>query len=1036
MKNKLGVVLLTTVITLLCLYYLSLSLITRRIEERATTAATDSLGQINTLARQQYLDSIWNEPVVDALGLSFSYKELKETELNLGLDLQGGMHVTLEVSPSGVIRALARNPKDSALNAALAAAKGADEDFINAFYKAYQQAKPNSKLTDLFAHLSTQGKIDPTDTDAAVLDVLRSEAEDVITRSFYILRARIDRFGTSQPNIQRLQNSARIQIELPGVDNPARVRNLLRGVAELNFYEVANPNDISPVFSSINQWYLSTLQDSASQELDDLLDEPDDLADLLAEEPAFEDLSTDADSLSSNDTTLNSLTDTAAINSSAEDTTLLDSTLNESALDSLLADSATTAQDSSVQDDPLTKSAPLFSLLRASDRLLYEVKDTTQINRFLKQEAVQERIPASFQLLWSVQPITQDNTSYLELHILENPTGTPSLSGNVITNASQTFDQFGRPAISMQMNSLGAKKWRLLTRNNIGEQIAIVLDNRVYSAPVVESEIANGTSQITGDFSIEESKDLANILKSGALPAPIEIVEDVVIGPTLGKLAQKQGVISILSGFCIVILFMVMYYARGGIIANVALAFNIFFILGVLTQLNASLTLAGIAGIVLTIGMSIDANVLIFERIREELRSGTGIKQAVQLGYKRAYSSIIDANVTTFITGGILYVLGQGPIKGFAITLMVGIVCAFFTAVFITRLVITWILERKDSGNVTFSTIFSKKLSIQPKINWMKYKGRAYVFSLIIIGLGLVAIIVKGGLNLGVDFLGGRSYVVQFSEAPAPYELKAGLSEYLGNKSVEVKNYGNPQTLKITTNYLVNDNSGVADSLVQTQLIAGIAQLTQLSQIQQQPSTPIKSGFYIASTVKVGATIADDIKDSSSNAIILSLIAIFLYILVRFRYWQFGVGALIALFHDVLIVLSTIAIVYALGISLEIDQVFIAAILTLIGYSINDTVVIFDRIREQLGLKRSGNRVERFNDALNQTLSRTLITSSTTLFVVVILLVFGGEVLRSFSFTLLIGIITGTYSSLLIATPAALDLMRQDTAPSKRKRLE
>ena len=1041
MRNRLGVVLLTVVITALCLYYLSLSWVTSRVEDRATVHATDSVGEVSQILRQQYLDSIWNEPVFEGLGLSFSYKELKETELNLGLDLQGGMHVTVEVSPRGVVQALARNPQDSALNVALDAAQGSTGNYIDAFYTAYQATNAGA-LSGLFAHVKTQGKINANDDDATIIAVLKDEAEDVITRSFYILRARIDRFGTSQPSIQRLQNSGRIQIELPGVDNPARVRNLLRGIAELNFYEVATPNEVEASFSDINNWYVSTLP-----ALDDSTDAGSSLEDLLSE-----DNSTDNSADSTTDSTIDSVetdpfdTDPFETDSfDSIDENLVEDSLDENldenldealGTDSTLDEDAITGaldsarQDSTETEDLSSRVAPLFGLLKASDRLLYELKDTLQINRFLAQREVQQRLPKNLALRWSAQTSVQGNVEYLELFPLTIPTSQSTLSGDVVTNASPTFDQYGRPAISMQMNSNGAKKWRLLTRNNLGEQIAIVLDDRVYSAPVVEGEIANGSSQITGDFSVEDAKDLSNILKSGALPAPIEIVEDVVIGPTLGKLAQQQGFISIISGFVLVILFMMMYYAKGGFIANLVLAFNVFFILGILTQLNASLTLAGIAGIVLTIGMSIDANVLIFERIREELQSGTGIRQAVQQGYQRAYSSIIDANVTTFLTGGILFLLGQGPIKGFAVTLMVGIVCSLFTAVYLSRLIITWLLERNPNATVSFSTIFSRRLVLQPKIAWLSHKNKAYIGSAIFIGLGLIALVLKGGLNLGVDFVGGRSYIVHFNEAPSPSELKVGLTPYLENKSVEVKTFGDAQTLKITTNYLIDDNSNTADSLVANNIITGIADVTSLPYVTE--ATP-DDGFYVASTVKVGATIADDIKNASTSAVLVALLAIFLYILVRFKYWQFGIGAIIALFHDVLIVLSAVAIAYALGISFEIDQIFIAAVLTLIGYSINDTVVIFDRVREQLNLTRSADQTTRFNTALNQTLSRTLITSTTTLLVVGVLLIFGGAVLRSFSFTLLIGIITGTYSSLFIATPSAVDLLRRSgpKGPSK-----
>ena len=997
MRNKLGIILLTLVITLLCIYYLSLSFFTKRIETEARLASQDSLGDINYIERQRYLDSVWNEPVLNILGLSFTYKELKETELNLGLDLRGGMHVVLEVANGAIIQSLSRDAKDPLLLESIAAAQGkSGRDFVEAFYVRLQQLNPSMRLADYFAHVNTRGKIGADDSDSEILDVLTAEIEQAIDRSFYILRARIDRFGTSQPNIQRLQNSHRIQIELPGVDNPERVRNLLRGVAELGFWESSEQEKVGEVIGNINDWYVKSRkleQDSSAGIAEEGLDA------LLAEETE-ESIS---DSLSAISDTFDSL----LAEGEAEDSVAADSLAQNLANDF----------------------SPLVSLLRARDRLLYEVKDTAQVNRFLSLEEVKALIPTTMDFLWAAKAISEGNTEYLELYTIKNQNGKASLGGEAITDAAQDFDQYGRPSISMQMNSRGSRIWRRMTRNNIGKPIAIVLDKKVYSNPVVEGEITNGSSQITGNFSLDEAKDLSNILKSGSLPAPVEIVEDVVIGPTLGRLTQQQGLISILSGFVVVVLFMVMYYARGGLIANVALGFNIFFILGILTQLNASLTLPGIAGIVLTIGMSIDANVLIFERIKEELRSGGGLKQVIAQGYRKAYSSIIDANVTTFITGVILYMLGQGPIKGFAITLMVGIVCSFFTAVFITRLLISWIVDRKKEGTVNFKTGFSQLFRFRPQLNWLGYRKRAYIISLAFILLGIGAFFMKGGLNLGIDFLGGRSYVMAFSEAPPASLLKVNMQGYLDNRDVEVKTYGAENRLKITTNYKIEENGKVADSLVQWRVIEGVGTATGLPYQENEENN---EGFYLASSAKVGATIAKDIKRSSSQAVMLSLLAIFLYILIRFRHWQFGIGALLALFHDVLVVFSAISITHLLGFTFEINQVFIAALLTIIGYSINDTVVIFDRIRERLTYKGTEGLASRFNSALNQTFSRTLITSLTTLFVVTVLLIFGGVILRGFAFTLIIGIITGTYSSIFIATTTALDLMKKNKSLEKK----
>jgi SecD/SecF fusion protein len=551
------------------------------------------------------------------------------------------------------------------------------------------------------------------------------------------------------------------------------------------------------------------------------------------------------------------------------------------------------------------------------------------------------------------------------------------------------------------------------------------LDDFVYSAPVVQGEIPNGNSSISGNFSIEEAQDLANILKAGALPAPTTIVEDVVIGPTLGKIARNQGITSMVAGLVIVIIFMVIYYAKGGLIANVALFFNVFFVLGILAQLNASLTLPGIAGIVLTIGMSIDANVLIFERIKEEIRIGSGIKQAISAGYKKAYSSIIDANATTLIVAIILYSIGQGPVKGFAITLIIGIISSFFSAVFITRVIVEAFSKRGDKSKISFANAFSRNAFTNLSIAFLDKRKISYTFSTIFITVGIVSLIVKG-LVLGVDFKGGRSYVVSFQEPVVPSQMEPALASYFDNQGIEIKTYGANNVVKITTSYLINDESDEADEQVKQSLITGLKDYTGLNYTEDDEINA--SNFTISSSTKVGATIADDIKNSSYKSAVIALICIFLYILVRFRKWQFGLGAIMALFHDTLFVISAFAIANMLGISFEIDQVFVAAILTIIGYSINDTVVVFDRIRENVGLK-SGSEMKRvFNESLNNTISRTLITSVTTLIVVIILFVFGGEVLKGFSFALLVGIIIGTYSSVFIATPIAMDLSKAEAA--------
>ncbi|RED93644.1 protein translocase subunit SecDF [Marinoscillum furvescens] len=996
MKNKGFVVLLTIVISLLCVYYLSFTFVAQSIQKEATAANTDADGNVDFAEKQRYLDSVWNEPVYNLLGIEYTYQDVKETELNLGLDLQGGMHVTLEVSPVDILKGLSGNNQDADFLAALGEAKenirGTQLDYVDEFYSVFKEKAPDKTLAYIFSNAANRGRISLNSSDEEVLEIIKQEVESAIDRSFNILRTRIDRFGTSQPNIQQLQGTGRIQIELPGVDNPERVRKLLQGVAKLEFWEVHELNEISPTLTAINNLLVKEQQaeGGSSSDLSDLTSDEE-----TQEEEDLSDLLTDDESSDENDTT-----------ATAE------------------ADSADSELDSALNNQV----SPLFSLIKSQFGLIYDVKDTSTINRILQRDDVQSMLPSDLDFLWAVKPIKNEAVGapeLLELHAIKTSrNGKAPLTGEVITDARQDLDQRSRPSISMQMSAAGAKTWRRLTANNIGRRIAIVLDNYVYSAPNVEGEIPNGNSQITGNFTMEEAKDLANILKAGALPAPTTIVEDVVIGPTLGKVAQQQGIFSIVAGLAIVIIFMVIYYAKGGLIANVALFFNIFFILGILAQLSASLTLPGIAGIVLTIGMSIDANVLIFERIKEELRNGAGLKAAISSGYSKAYSSIIDANVTTFITGLILYTLGQGPVKGFAITLMIGIACSFFSAVFITRVIVEAFSKKGEKSKLSFANAFSKNALTNLNLDFLSKRKMAYIFSSIFITVGIVAMLIKG-LTLGVDFKGGRSYVVTFNEPVAPSVLKSGLTSYFDNEGTEIKTYGANNVLKITTSYLIDDESDEADLKVKDALVAGISESQNLSYTNDGAAS--ESGtFTISSSSKVGATIADDIKNSSYKSALFALICIFIYILVRFRKWQFGLGAIIALFHDTLFVLSAFAIVSLLGVSYEVDQVFVAAILTIIGYSINDTVVVFDRIRENLGIKTGGEKKKVFNESLNSTISRTLITSITTLIVVIVLFIFGGAALKGFSFALLVGILVGTYSSVFIATPIVVDLNPED----------
>ncbi len=981
MQNKGAIVFLTVIITALCLYYLSFTFISNGVQEKATAYATDATGNIDFAKKRAYLDSVWRQPVYNFLGASYTYQEIKETELGLGLDLQGGMHVTLEVSPVEIVKGIAGNPKNDAFNAAVAAAKevskSSNAKFVDLFYAAWQKNNPGKALSAVFATAANRGRISLESTDAEILEIIDTEVENAIDRSFNILRTRIDRFGTSQPNIQRIAGSGRIQIELPGADNQERVRNLLQGVAKLQFWEVLELNEYGGSIEEINKAWV------ADQKNPDAA---------------------------------------AAADSTATDSTATDSLSVEDSLRNVL-------EKQLEQIEPLNPNSgvsPLVALMKANYGLVYDVRDTVIINRILKNERYQSFLPKDLKLLWGIKPTkAEDGTEILELYAIKLKKGSDQapLEGDVVTDARQTLDQTSQPAVSMQMNADGARKWRNLTAENIGRRIAVVLDDYVYTAPMVNGEIPNGQSEISGNFTLLEAQDLANILKSGSLPAPTQIVEESIIGPTLGKEAQNQGIISMIAGLALVVLFMVAYYAKGGLVAVAALVFNIFFILGILAQLGTALTLPGIAGIVLTMGMSIDANVLIFERIKDELRNGVNLLSAINTGYNKAFSAILDGNVTTFITGAILFALGQGPVKGFAIVLMIGIACSFFSSVFITRVIISWMTKKGDKSSVSFATPFAKNSLSALNIDFMSKRKIAYIASssIIVIGLGLAVV---NGLKLGVDFTGGRSYVVAFNQPMVPSDLKVGLDgEFDG--SVEVKTYGSNNVLKVTTSYLINEDDDASNKEVESKVKEGITAVTGFTFVENS-AQPGDKQFSITGSSKVGATVANDIKSSSLQAMILALIAIFLYILMRFRKWQFSLGAIVALAHDALFVIAAFSIAGTFGASFEIDQVFIAAILTVIGYSINDTVIIYDRIRENVENRGSRKLLKVFNDSINETLSRTLITSFTTLIVVIVLLFFGGEVLRGFSFALFVGITVGTFSSIYIATPIVVDLMKKE----------
>jgi SecD/SecF fusion protein len=1000
MKNRGFIVFLTIIVTLLCLYYLSFTFVSGSVQQDAIAYASDESGNVDFAKKQSYLDSIWNEPVYNLFGIEYTYKEIKDTELSLGLDLQGGMHVTMEVSPVDIIKGLSGNNDDEnfleALQMAQLRQRESQEDFVTLFVESYKEISDGADLAPIFANAANRDKgLSYQSSDAEVVRIINQEVEQAIDRSFEILRTRVDRFGTSQPNIQQLPGTGRIQIELPGVENRERVRKLLQGVAKLEFWKVVDfrSPDLAGALSAINSKLVQEEQlqstDLEKSEEGQPTTGSDDLSSLL-------DTDDDADTASAGDEEL------------ATDTTALDSLAN-------------------------TGISQFFTMINFPQGMV-NLKDTSKVNRILKRITdgdLRGMLPSNIRFLWDVHAISPDGSGeeMLPLYAVQMDRGEkPLLTGEVVTDARQSYDERTAPAVSMAMNSAGARAWQRITGENIGQRIAIALDDYVQSAPVVNTEIPNGQSIITGNFTLEEAQDLANVLKAGALPARTRIVEEAVIGPTLGKEAQGQGVISIVAGLMIVVVFMLAYYYKGGLVANIALLFNIFFILGILAQLNAALTLPGIAGIVLTIGMSIDANVLIFERIREELREGSSLLSAISSGYSKAYSSIIDANVTTFITGIILFMLGQGPVKGFATTLMIGIACSFFSAVFITRVIVTWMTKKGDKSKISFATPFSKDLLANLNLNFLSKRRIAYIISCSIIVFGIVLVILEGGLNYGVDFTGGRSYIVQFNNSVVASDLKVALTDDFEDSGTEVKWYGSDNVVKVTTSYYINDESSEADDIVRQALISGIAEFTGQTYIEDANQVD-DDHFSIAGSSKVGATIADDIKTASAEAMIFSIIAIFIYILIRFKKWQFSLGAILALIHDTLFVIAAFAIARLFGKAFEVDQVFIAAVLTIIGYSINDTVVVFDRIRENLAVRPHEKPIDTFNLSINNTMNRTLITSFTTLIVVLILLVFGGEVLRGFSFALFIGIIVGTYSSVFIATPAVLDLGKAKYGP-------
>jgi SecD/SecF fusion protein len=1009
MQNKGAILTLAILLAAVCLYQLSFTWKARQVEQNAVEYAQGDPDKEFT-----YLDSISGEVVYNFLGLKeFTYKEVKELELNLGLDLKGGMNVTLEVAVDDLIRALSNYSQDSTFNAALARAnelqQESQEDFVTLFGEAFEEIDPNARLASIFLTLELRDKININSTNEEVLDVIREETNAAIDNAFNIIRTRIDRFGVAQPNIQQLQTKGRILVELPGVKDQNRVRDLLQGTANLEFWETYENQEVYQYMLQANE----RLKEMQSLEGDDADNAAGDSTAAETETTAEAEVDTTGD----------------------QESSLLEE------LESGAADDTTAAGMDNLEN--FREEYPLFAVLNPSTDQQGQLfpgpaigiahsRDTAKVNEYLSREQIRSIFPRDMMFRWTANSVDEAG-NYYRLIALKVTTrdGQPPLDGDVITDARQDFDQFGsNPEVSMTMNSEGAKTWQRMTKENIGKSIAIVLDGYVRSFPTVQNEISGGRSSITGLESIEEAKDLANILKSGKMPAPAHIIQEEIVGPSLGQEAINSGMYSFLIAFVLVLIYMFFFYSRhAGLAANVALIANMFFIIGVLASLGATLTLPGIAGIVLTIGMSVDANVLIYERVQEELRAGKGIKLAISDGYKNAYSAIIDGQVTTLLTGIVLYVFGSGPIKGFATTLIIGIITSLFSAIFLTRLIFEWRL--KKNRKILFSAPQTDGWLRHTAIKFLEKKRIFYIVSGAFILLSVGSLFVRG-LNYGIDFKGGRTYVVRFDQDVEVRNVSDALTAVYG-ATPEVKTYGSDNQVRITTDYKIDDDSENIDNEVEAMLMQG---LQNGGFIDNDVTLEEFTADYQMSSQKVGPSISDDIRKDAVIAIGFALIIIFIYILIRFSNWQYGLGAVAALAHDSLIVLGIFSLLYnVLPFSLEIDQAFIAAILTVLGYSINDTVVVFDRIREFLKLHPKRDRTQNVDEALNSTLRRTFSTSLSTFVVLLAIFLFGGATIRGFTFALLVGVVVGTYSSLFVATPIAFDFQKRlAKVTAKRKK--
>ena len=992
MQNKGFVKVFAVLLTLVCMFYLSFSFVTRHYNSKAAEYAGG-----DPVKESSYLDSLSTQKV----WLGYTLKECREMEISLGLDLKGGMNVVLELNVADVIRSLSNNNQDENFNKALDLAYEnqvtSQKDFIDLFAEEYKKLDNGARLSAIFSTFELKDKITPQSSDAQVIAVLKEELKSAIDNSFNVLRTRIDRFGVVSPNIQRLETAGRILVELPGVKEPERVRKLLQGSANLEFWETYNLPEIYQQLVAADNMLATILK------------------------------SDDTAAVGSDTTAIEATEEVVADNAAAETTNDADSLLAKIGEDKPEAQAAKSMEE-------FAKQHPLFAVLQINQYNgqlapgpvvgIADKKDIAKINEYLNMKQVKDILPRNLSLKWGVKAIDEkEQYFYLYAIKMTNRDGTPALGGDVVTDANADFvQQAGRSEqqVSMTMNAEGAKAWARLTKENIGKAVAIVLDDMVYSAPNVQVEITGGRSQITGHFTPEEAKDLANVLKSGKMAASVHIVQEDVVGPSLGQEAINSGVISFVLALILLMFYMCAFYGvLPGLIADGALVLNIFFTMGILASFQAVLTLPGIAGMVLTLGMAVDANVLIYERTKEELRAGKSLNKAIADGYSNAFSAIFDSNLTSIITGVVLFYFGTGPIRGFATTMIIGLFASFLTAVFLTRIVYEALLAKDKLKNVTFTTSITKDLLTNPKINFLAARKVGYLIPAGIIVLGAISMSTIG-LNNGIDFTGGRNYVIRFAQDVKTDEVRNLLDAQLDG-SVSVIQIGTPDQVRVSTNYKIEDNDPAIDQEIENKLFEGVKSLLPegktLAQFTDQ---------YIQSSQKVGPSMADDIKNAAFLAVVFAMFCMAAYILLRFRDISFSVGAFASVAVTTLCIISFYTLLWkVLPFSMEVDQTFIAAILTIIGYSINDTVVVFDRIRETIGLYPKRDRYQVINDALNSTLSRTFNTSLTTLVVVLCIFILGGATIRSFTFAILLGIIIGTYSTLFVATPIAYELQKK-----------